>query len=287
MSKVNGKGLLKITSAGTQTSVGQAALGSVQIQSLQSLGNLSKNQVLGLGANGSMNWQNIFTTDTFIESEYVKKKEVYMMKEDVIALATTLDRLRRQDPTTYYRLTDSKLFQQITESDRFFAKNIRDYYNKKAIVWKLKNNQVSNFRNDLIDLINSDGKNVTENYFGMAYHLPNFYRYDTEMDQLKEELGLPINADKYKSDGKTVRLIKVAPMKMIERKSKSTHKLNYWFKVNDEIGGCITLQPNNELLSMFNHFFYNHKSMTMEARTYPLDLDNHKYLKLIDYKIVG
>lgn len=285
MSKYTGKGL-SIGSAGQVFSVGAQTAQTAKMPSAMTIQSLTK-QLNGniLGSNAG--WNTISLADVFTDNQYVKKREVYSLTEDVITLAVAVQRLRKTNVTTYYRLTDEKLFSEITDADRVLTQQIRDYYGKKAIVWKLKNNHISNFRNELIDLLNSDGKNVTEQFFGMAWYLPNFYEYDVQMDQLKEELGLPVNADKYISHERKSRLIKVEPLRMIERKSKTTHRLNYWFKVNDEIGGCINLDPNNELLSMFNHFFYNNKSMMMEARTNPQDLDNYKYVKLFDYKIVG
>ena len=75
--------------------------------------------------------------------EHVKKYEILEIDEDLLALSTAWKRLRdtHNSGGTYTpisTLLDKELFNHVTIDDRQKANEIRDYYSKKIMMWKLK-----------------------------------------------------------------------------------------------------------------------------------------------------
>ncbi len=87
-------------------------------------------------------------------SNHVQKYEVYEISKDLLALSVCWARYRktRHDPgpqPTITKLLDTELFRLVTEEDITHANVIRDYYSKKIMVLKLKNEGFTAFREDL------------------------------------------------------------------------------------------------------------------------------------------
>ena len=121
----------------------------------------------------------------FAFNDNVKKYEIFEVSQDLLVLSTCWYRLRKEKKASNIsKLTDNTLFINIIDEDRIFAGTIRDYYSKKILVWKLKNNRLTSFRQDLSEFINTDGKKFKETMMPLAYRLPEFYEYDIEFEKI-------------------------------------------------------------------------------------------------------
>ena len=156
--------------------------------------------------------------------------------EDILLLSVVWQRLRQdrdlavrngniQGPVTIpsspTSITDGVLFNNITSSDRTKAEKIRDYYSKKIVWWTLNDIRLSNFRQDLKKLIQSDGKVFQENMKALAYRMPEFYDYDTVFDEMFLNYNATIQQSKHQDFvTKKLKLVKT----FIRKRRPSTYK---------------------------------------------------------------
>ena len=214
----------------------------------------------------------------------VKKYEVIESPEDLLALSTTWRRLRAEKkPNGISKLLDAELFKYIEQRDREQAKVIRDYYSKKIMMWNLKSIKLSNFRQDMNRLVHSDGLTFKENMQGLAYRLPYFYEYDTELDEVrtiadyKTALTLPreINVER-----------KFQPLKKLNNSGKSTGMFEYWLMDLKNNCPCnLKIDKQNPLLHMWDHLFSNEKVLTLAVTTRPTSRDDFQFFNLEKWKL--
>ena len=145
------------------------------------------------------------------------------------------------------KLTDSILFNSTTDEDRIFAGTIRDYYNNKVLVWKLKNNRLTSFRQDLSEFIITDGKKFKETMMPLAYRLPEFYEYDIEFEKIVFEHNREIKYDD--TIGRSTKNLSL--VKILNVNSKKFKRSEFWFRdaFNNLVN--INIDAHNPLLSLF------------------------------------
>lgn len=203
----------------------------------------------------------------------VKKYEVYESPEDVLVLATTWKRMR--DENRYgvvSKLMDSALFNEITLADRNSATEIRDFYSKKIMMWNLKGNTITKYRQDLNKLIQSDGTMFREDMLGLAYHLPAFYKYDSEI----EEIRLTTECRKIPHIGTGTKTL--VPMKKVTKKSKRQHVNEYWFKeVRSNSPVVLSLQAKNPLEHVWDNIFDHSETLPIQANYIHKIRDDFEY----------
>lgn len=261
----------------------------------QILGNLTIGAQGGAisGANGSSaNWNNnvnIFSFDPEqekIPQELVRKYEIFESVEDLLALSCAWHRLRTtaRDPIphigfTITKLLDKNLFNAVNEEDRLFASSIRDYYSKKIMMLKLKNERMSQYREDLNTFIHSDGKKFVEKMFGLAYRLPQFYLYDTKLDEIFRGRNRKTNKKIPNIDIKTLTYVGST---MVDRKSLKRNE--YWFVDEEDTLVTVYLAHNNPLLGVWEKLIRN--PITLEGSYYNKSRDDHEYYQVEKYKLV-
>lgn len=191
----------------------------------------------------------------------VKKYEVYESPEDILVLATTWKRMR--DENRYgvvSKLMDSVLFKEITPADRNSATEIRDFYSKKIMMWNLKGNNITKYRQDLSKLIQSDGTMFKEDMLGLAYYLPAFYKYDSDI----EEIRLTTECRKIPHIGTGTKTLE--PIKKITKKSKRQHVNEYWFKeAHSNSPVVLSLQAKNPLEHIWDNMFDHSETLPIQA----------------------
>jgi hypothetical protein len=203
----------------------------------------------------------------------VKKYEVFESPEDVIVLAATWKRLR--DSGNYSKgiskLMDYNLFKEITSVDRTKAAEIRDYYSKKIMMWTLKGHQLTSYRRDLSKLIQNDGMILREDQFGIAYHLPAFYEYDQEFEEIR--LSTTHTNLKTKSTG----VVELQPLKRMFRKTRSNMRHEYWFKTKNDEPALITLSVKNPLQHIWDKLFDSNDPLQIDATMIHKQADGFEY----------
>jgi hypothetical protein len=231
--------------------------------------------------------------DTLGTHHAVKKYEIYESPEDLLALSVALHRHNNtvKDPSAkYHRLLTTGLFDKVQDSDKTTAQEIRDYYSKKIMMWKLKDsNNMSKYREDLNTFVHSDGLKFKEEMIGLAYHLPLFREYDLQLDYIRSCVDVNQQFKKLDSENKprTMRLtVEMEPIKKLLKKRKRVEVLQYWFKDVDLNAAClITLDIKNPLEHIWDNIFDNEKTLKIEGTFIRRNTDDFEYFRITDWKL--
>ena len=172
------------------------------------------------------------------------------------------------------------LFNNITSSDRTKAEKIRDYYSKKIVWWTLNDIRLSNFRQDLKKLIQSDGKVFQENMKALAYRMPEFYDYDTVFDEMFLNYNATIQQSKHQDFvTKKLKLVKT----FIRKRRPSTYK-EYWFSDENNNLCTISIFHNNPLIALFD--LHSKNPFMIEGIFTRKVRDNREYLTVDKYSFI-
>lgn len=239
----------------------------------------------GQGAVGS-NWNSsIFTTmaeqQSLLPKELGRKYEIYDIIEDVLVLSCTWYRLRNTGGAAIIganQLLDRHLFEKITEEDRVLASAIRDYYSKKIMVLKLKNSALSPFREDMNKFIHSDGKKFTENMLGLVYRLPQFYFYDTKIDE--------IFRGRTRKTSKQIRGAYSKKLTFVDSTTvnrRSVKRNEYWFTDEDDALVNLSLGTDNPLIKVWEHLIK--QPIALEGLYYLKRRDDLEFYQVEKYKL--
>lgn len=251
----------------------------------------SQNTINITGAQGTTNnWTGLSTIslDDFDwnNQSHVKKYQVFEIEEDLLALSCTWQRIReenRKENAVYVsidKLTSKELFKRITQQDHDKAAQIRDYYSKKIMLWKLTEKQLTKFREDMNTFIHSTGKIFREDMMPLAYRLPEFYDYDVQFDQLTATFNKKVSQENRNSiETKTITLAKTF---IVGR--KHSKRKEYWF--SDEHDNLVTMSfvNDNPLISLLDmHTQNTFKISAMYTKKYR---DNCEYLEANKFKFI-
>jgi hypothetical protein len=217
----------------------------------------------------------------------IKKYEVYEISQDLLALSVCWARYRkiRNEPglhPTITKLLDSELFRLVSEEDIAHANVIRDYYSKKIMVWKLKNINLTNYREDLNSFVHGDGKMFKENMLPLAYRLPEFYEYDVEFEKMSFEYNKEVKRQEsvHVSDSKHLTYIKSLPVN-----TKRLKKIEYWFSDNHNNLVQLNVDTNNPLSSLLDKVLTS-GSIDLQGRYGTRNRDGNEFLKVEKYKFI-
>jgi len=224
---------------------------------------------------------NVFSTSYAYASGMhpeVKKYEIYETPQDVLALSVAWKRLR-EDGTAQGNISsllDRRLFEVLTSDDHANATVIRDYYSKKVVLWKLKGDRLSSYREDMNKFVHSDGTKLRENMLGLAYYIPSFYEYDTQLDEVRLQVvskQIPLTAQ---IDSK-----KLKPLKRIIFKNKRASNIQYWFQdTRTDCAVLITVDTKNPLDHMWKHMFETSSILNISGTYGKRNRDNFEYFSV-------
>lgn len=253
------------------------------------LSNIAPQKSISISGQNATPWNTSLgslTLNTLLSAphgEHVKKYEVLEIDEDLLALSATWKRLRDTHKSggpyiSVSTLLDKELFKFVTTQDHAKAAEIRDYYSKKIMMWKLKDVRLSQFREDMNSFIHTNGKMFKDNTVPLAFRLPEFYEYDVEFDTLISEHNKVIN-DKTKSQTKTLKLKKTFSVG-----KKYTKRKEYWFSDEDNNLITFSLTHDNPLISLLDNQCKNPISL---SGLYNIrHRDNNQYFLLEKYSFL-
>jgi hypothetical protein len=217
----------------------------------------------------------------------VKKYEVYEISQDLLALSVCWSRYRkvRNEPgihPTITKLLDSELFRLVTDDDIAHANTIRDYYSKKIMVWKLKNINLTHYREDLNTFIHSNGKTFKEAMLPLAYRLPEFYEYDVEFEKMSFDYNKEVKRQESQFVTERKQLKFVTQLSVNTRRAK---RKEYWF--SDSANNLVTfsIEPSNPLISMLDMTLKNN-DVTIAGRYKKTMRDDNEYLRIEKFNFV-
>jgi len=230
-----------ISISGATGAVGSTTIGG-QLQTL-SLSNLNSSAGFNL----------------FSNTQNVKKYEVIETTEDLLALSCTWYRIRNSKDTLRPMITSlvsEDLFRQVTPEDRVHADEVREYYSKKFMVMALKEERLTQFRQDLKEYINGDPKKFTEKTIPMVYRLPEFHAHDIEFDVIKREFDKEIPQFNQQSRRTSDKPVRLTPVKSFKKNSKLRGKfVEYWLKDPKNRAYRFGLNASNPLLGLWDNQF--------------------------------
>ena len=211
----------------------------------------------------------------------VKKYEVYEISQDLLALSVCWARYRKgrdeyKPHPTITKLLDSELFRLVSEDDIAQANVIRDYYSKKIMVLKLKNEGFTSFREDLNTFIHSDGKMFKENMMPLAYRLPEFYEYDVEFEKMSFDYNREVKRmdQPYMVDTKQLTFVK----HLLVNKKRYKRK-EYWFSDRSNNLVNIDIDTSNPLISLMD-MVVNKNDITINGRFKKCTRDGNEFIKV-------
>jgi len=267
---------------------------TLQNPSSLTLGNIQPLQVGNiktlLGSSGSSvmldDWE------TFSNTPYAKKYEVFETTEDILALSVTWQRLRPlishginniinpgDRPT---KLTDAVLFKEMIQEDRDKAERIRDYYSKKLMVITLREQRISKFRKDLSTFVHGDSKIVKEEMMPLIYRLPEFYDYDIAFDEMVRELNTRFEFPENTTAWSGTKFLK--PIKKFVVKLRTSRFSEYWLKDEDNKACKIEIPIDNKLNHLWEHFF-EQESVPIQGYFKHMERDGINYFHLKNWEI--
>jgi hypothetical protein len=217
----------------------------------------------------------------FAFNDNVKKYEVYEISQDLLALSVCWARYRKVKDDlkvrpTITKLLDSELFRLVSEDDIVQANNIRDYYSKKIMVWKLKNVGFTSFRKDLNTFVHSDGKTFKEDMIPLAYRLPEFYEYDIEFEKMLFEYNKEVKRQDglLQPDKKKLKFVKQLTVNKKRFKCKE-----YWFSDNHNNLVALNFEITNPLISLLD-MTINNTDVIIDGIYRKKSRDGYEFLRI-------
>lgn len=213
----------------------------------------------------------------------VKKYEMYEAPSDILALSVAWKRMRDAGTSTGIigSLLDRDLHTELSSDDHRCAAEIRDHYSKKMLMWKLKGERLSAYREDLNLFVHSDGMKFQENMLGLAYHLPSFYEYDTQLDEVRLQVVSTKVPTKALRNSRTLK-----PLKRIVFKNKRMSNVQYWLQDSEtDTAAMIQIDTKNPLEHLWNHVFNASATIDVEGNFNLKKRDNFEYASINQWKL--
>ena len=207
--------------------------------------------------------------DIFASTFPGREENSFDISEDVLVLSCVIKRLRDQydqDPDNFELNTmrkpvhtlwlseDDKLLSGlIKDEDRELAANIRKYYEQKMLMFKLRDGNLSTFREKLIAFLSSNHFDLRkgtysyrESFIKIAFRLPYFYQYDLGLTEIfgGDYISL-IGKEKFKGKKKLTYIGKLNANK------RTSHSFEYWFKDDNDNRVLVPIEKGNPLIALW------------------------------------
>lgn len=196
--------------------LGNVSAGTLNSQVLTLLNSKAKSW------NSNMAYGNTITSST-IMNPYVKKYEINESIEDILVYSCTAYRLKKSGRIGLSLLSITH-HENITLEDVSLANKIREFYQQKVLVWKLKDTDLTPYRKDLSDFVHSDGKKFVDRTIPLAYRLPEMYHYDSSLEMVREKFTI---VDKFTMTV-TAAVQTFKPVIALDRVVRGKKGIDYW-----------------------------------------------------------
>ena len=176
------------------------------------------------------------------------KHGICSTRTDVLALACTWHNLRvHKINNQISSLYSPELENYHMDIHSEWARDIREYYSRKIVLWNLQGKELTNFRKALLELISGDGKETPHPLLPIAYKLPEFHLHDMQLDALWSTVFTNNPAPEY--EGFTSHSL--VPVKKISRKTKYSDQAAYYFTISGtDTAAVITLKKDKNVLPL-------------------------------------
>jgi hypothetical protein len=199
-----------------------------------------------------ISWDDIIKTS--VGSEGILHS-VYKFTTDPLLISCTLYRMvqkaKAEDRFTFqnWSLPDraAEIVCRITDQDRVFAETLKSYYMSKLIMAKLRGDNLTKFKTDLMQYLNDSPDALTSHFVGMVYKLPYFYEYDMKLIEIfggeHKDLGNARNRDR---EDITLTFIAKA-----DNGQKRARHYEYWFKDDSDTRILLEVEKQNPVRNLW------------------------------------
>ncbi len=212
----------------------------------------------------------------------VYEEDPIVLDEDLLTLSVCLKRAKELDNTIWWRIQDPKLLKLVNQDDRLMADSIREYYKKKILIETLKTSHLSDFRKNLLSIINNTKNSYTPKEIGMFVSLSYFYEEDVLLDSFKENLDL--NSVKRVTPNLLQHNFNLRLVGTTKRFINKKLQKRFWF-ANEENQPClIMLENNNTLLNFFQSYITKVDHINLKANAMR-EFNPIPHIKLFNYTL--
>lgn len=208
-------------------------------------------------------------------------------KQDPILLSSILYRITKDNGSYLSLMSDGDtLYKLMTEDDMILCNQIRLYYFGKLTWLSLKQHKLSNFRKDLHKLLTITNDNGTfeipDNFVGMLYKLPYFYFYDQKLLDIFGGQYLSLSNNR-KDNNFSLTFVDSF---LTPKKKQNKKQLEYWFKdqYNDRV--MLSLNEDEPLQLLFNHYLSTSNKIDIDGQYQHLKMDDMNYYGLVKWKVL-
>jgi hypothetical protein len=191
-----------------------------------------------------------------VEASESKDIEVcYNFTTDPLLISCTLYRLikesRDADSISYlnWSLNEhaDKIVSKITDQDRVFAETLKSYYMSKLLMAKLRGDDFTKFKTDLMQYLHDSPNTLTSRFIGMVYKLPYFYEYDMKLVEIfggeHKDLGNARHRDR-----EDIVLTFIAKA---DNGQKRARHYEYWFKDDTDTRILLEVEKHNPVRNLW------------------------------------
>jgi hypothetical protein len=194
--------------------------------------------------------------DELVDASESKETEVrYNFTTDPLLISCTLYRLikesRDTDSVSYlnWSLNEhaDKIVSKITDQDRVFAESLKSYYMSKLLMAKLRGDDFTKFKTDLMQYLYDSPNTLTSRFIGMVYKLPYFYEYDMKLVEIfggeHKDLGNARHRDR-----EDIVLTFIAKA---DNGQKRARHYEYWFKDDSDTRILLEVEKYNPVRNLW------------------------------------
>lgn len=210
------------------------------------------------------------------------KENPVVLGEDILTLSVCLKRVKEEDNSVWYRMEDPRLLKLLKSGDQELADSIKDYYKKKILLDTLKTSHLSDFRKNLLSIIDNKKDSYSSKEIGMFVSMPYFYEEDTLLDSFKEKLDL--NSVKRVTPNLTAHDFNLQLVGTTKRFINKKLQKRFWFS-NEKNQPClIMLEHNNTLLNFFESYITQKDKINLTSNAVA-EFNPIPHIKLFNYSL--
>jgi hypothetical protein len=198
------------------------------------------------------------TWEELVDTSEPKDIEVcYNFTTDPLLISCTLYRLikesRESDSISYlnWSLNEhaNQIVNKITDQDRVLAESVKSYYMSKLLMAKLRGDDFTKFKTDLMQYLHNSPNTLTSRFVGMVYKLPYFYEYDMQLIEIfggeHKDLGTARQRDR-----EDIALTFIAKA---DNGQKRSRHYEYWFKDDSDTRILLEVEKHNPVRNLWEH----------------------------------
>lgn len=205
---------------------------------------------------------------------------------DPLVLSVSAKDLMDKSPGTHYGLyDDTRVLDNVSDTIKHRAEEIRKYYSKKLFWSNLNGKELTPIRSRMAVLLEHRIAECSEHDIGIYWKLPYFYEEDCVYDEFREKYNTktlsPLGNKISNRFAKRLEYLKST--NGIQKNSKFK---NFWFADDNKDLYAIQINLGNELLTLFEDILDKNPIPIFETYLKESRIDTLHFYKLYSYKLL-